>query len=308
MNIDLIENTVPIKECDKSKIKYLKEYIYQKIYSIANHIDFDISKINNIQIILLNNDNDSEFAGKTSPILKEDELFFDLIFIDNIISWVEDSENEKYDYALEVIMHELYHCKEMIITSQYIDYKKIYFYNQIDTTYDLVLNFAKKQFSEYYAFYYANQHLPLNTKCDFKKYIHDSSIYLRVLSNNAQKNHTVVMPESFWDKINSYIYACVKHIAKYHCTNNEDFIHIFDEYKDDSMYCLHYIHFLKLNSILKETLTSYPQKMSEEFLIEFGKKLLSIFNLYSLDFSTDDLSDNITLKYVGNDLTPNNNT
>lgn len=300
MNIDIDKNISQLKEYNESqnelKIHDLKEYIYQIICLLANQIDCDISKINEVQIIPSNEN--LGFLGKTAPILKNDILFFDLIFTDEVINWIIDDKNKQYNHAIEVIAHELYHCEEMLITSQYINYKKIYFYNGIDTTYDLILNFAKKQFSEYYAYYYSSNYFLLNTNCTFKKVINDSSIALYVLSDNAKDNLKVILPESFFEKIESFIYTCVKYLAKYHFTNDEKYLHIFDEYKDNQMYYLHYKHYLWLNSFLKETFTLYPQKMSEDFLISYGKNLLSIFKLYSLDYSTDDLSDNFILKYI----------
>lgn len=301
MIVNINDDICQLKECDKTekdlKIQSLKKYILQIIILLSNKVEIDISRINEVRIIPITTTED--FWGVTTPILKEDNLLFNLDFGDKVISWLKDDANLKYNHAISIIAHELYHCKEMLITSQYINYKKIYFYNEIDTTYDFILDFAKKLFSEYYAYYYSSSFFSPNTDSDLKSDINDSSVSLFVLNENAKSNLTVPIPESFLKKINSFMYRCVKHLAIYHFTNDEKHLHIFDKYKDNQMYYLHYKHYLQLNPILKEAFALYPQNMSEGFLIEYGKNLLSIFNLYSLNYSTDDLSDNFVLKYIG---------
>ena len=75
---------------------------------------------------------------------------------------------------------------------------------------------------------------------------------------------------------------------------------VFDKYKDKKLYRLHYDYFIQLDPILKEIFALYPQQMSEEFLLIVGKNLFSIFNFYSLDYSTNDLSDTFVFKFVKN--------
>ena len=51
-------------------------------------------------------------------------------------------------------MHELFHCKEISITSSYIDYNKLYFKEQFVTTRELLFDTAVQQWGEYYAHKY----------------------------------------------------------------------------------------------------------------------------------------------------------
>lgn len=194
----------------------------------------------------------------------------------------------------------------MLITSQYIDYKKIYFFDEYTTTYDYVLELSRLMISEYYAYYYSSSIYSEDTDYSSKQDINDSSISLYALHKKAKEDNEVYVPEEFMKKIKSFIYRCVKHIARYHYTNDIRHLQVFDKYKDDELYRFHYDYFIHLNPILKEMFSQYPQQMSDNFLLSFGKKLLSIFNYYSLDFSTNDLSDTFYFKYINNPILTDN--
>lgn len=295
---DIIQFT-KYNELEKNiRLPLIEKYFEKKFTSNINYVGIDISRINEIHIIPIN-----QMVGKlgsVKPITINNTLHFDISFADNILYWSEDKSHSKYKYANSVIVHEFYHCKEMLITSQYIDYKKIFFYDECATTYDYVLELARTLFSEYYAYYYSSNIYSEDINYNLKQVIHDSSIALSALHNKAKEDNEVYVPEEFMEKIKSFIYRCVKHIAQYHYTNDIHHLQVFDNCKDNELYRFHYDYFIHLNPILREMFSQYPQQMSDNFLLSFGKKLLSIFNYYSLDFSTNDLSDTFYFKFVNN--------
>lgn len=279
---------------DKTQLEIInKTKLYRKYYSdflspIIDFVNFDSSKINEIKIIKF--DDSYGYFGKVIPIEINNELKFNILYCDVVFLWYGNQNNPRYNYAKGVIAHEFYHCKEMIITSKYIDFHKLYFHGQIDTTYKYIFDLAVTQFSEYYAHFYSSKLYTENK--DFEKTIFNSDISLTVLKDALKNEDKVPMYKFQKENIESFICNCIIQIARYHSTKDETYIHVLDCYKNSKNFSNHYLYFIRLADLLNEYLIKYPENMSEECLMSFGKLLFSIFNLYKITFSTEDLSDN----------------
>ena len=293
MKVILEENTLQLKRLKKSpnKIKEVSTYKnqhYLLFKKIINGIGLDESLINNIRIIPFNKE--LGHFGETIPVIVDNKLKFDVIFQDIILFWNDDSKHEKFNYALAIIFHEFYHCKEISITSQHLDVVNTYYNSSIDTTYKYLFSLALHQFSEYYAHYYSSKIYSESLK--FHDYITDSYISLKALSDFAKENEDVQWTLQMKNSIESFINRCVIQLARYHSTNNDEYIHLLDKYKNTNEYSKHYEYYIRLDNILSDVFISYPKNLSEDFMINLGKDLMYIMDLFELTYSSEYLSDN----------------
>lgn len=273
-------------------------FLNESITSIKNELDKCIQSfypenklINELQIIKYNDS--LGFYGKVMPEIINNELKFNIIYSDIIVNWFCTHDADKYVYAKSIIYHELYHLKEMSYTCNYIP-RNILFLRQNISTHDVILDFALHQWSEYYAYRLSSE---IDTEShSLKNKIINTHVCLSVALEYASFYTTVSIPVESEQKIANYIATCVREIAFYHGTNNISFLKPIYQYNDT--YPNECKYYLFLEKLLNEKWKEYPTKISEEWLLEFGKSLFYIYKLYHLDFSTEDLSDNFVFKYI----------
>lgn len=117
------------------------------------------------------------YIGKVNPINNNGKLEFEILYHASILNNI--SQNES------VILHEFFHCKEMLSTSKHIDWQRIYFTNNHSQTYGIILEFGYFQFSEFYAYYETCKYK--ERAIDLSKLIHEVDIYLSLMSNEENE-------------------------------------------------------------------------------------------------------------------------
>ena len=96
------------------------------------------------------------------------------------------------------------------------------------------------------------------------------------------------------DDLNSKLIA---EIAYYHATEDKRYIN--DISKELCDYPKIYMHFSCLKEDLNRRWNEYKGNLSVDWYLELGKSLFKIYQYHGVTFSTEDLSDNLIFKYVG---------
>ncbi len=258
-----------------------------KRYSMQ--IGFDFSLIKCIQINIY--DKFEEWHGKVNPIIMDEELYIELSIHKKVIDNFNTDNQNKQQISQSIIKHELFHCKEISITSTYIDWHKAYFHEPITTTKLLLFDTAIKQWSEYYAYY--NSAKLYKRDINLLNRISSSDASLTVMHNKLIEGfRDIQMPFSFITDIISFIHICIIFSAYYNSTNDKKYHKELAYIEHSSLYKKYYPYIKDLSYVMNTLYTSYPKWISESAMIEVGYKLFSFIKINGITYSTNDLSDN----------------
>ena len=260
-----------------------------KDYSLQ--IDFDFNLIQRIQVIIY--DRVIGWYGKAIPIIYNDSLCFELLFQQELINDLLANDNTKLQLSKSIIMHELFHCKEMYNTSLKIDWRKLYFHEPIVTTKMLLLDTAIKEWSEYYAYF--NSSCYNNRQIRVSNYIGKADTSLKAIYNNLSETFdtsNIQMPISFITDIIDFIHRCIMLVAYYNSTHNNEYKNEFEYFKRSSFYKDYYPYLKDLSYTMNNLYLTYPNWLSESAFMELGYKLFSFIKINDVTYSTIDLSDN----------------
>lgn len=251
--------------------------------------DFDnlsFKDINKIDIVMPN----SDFCGKIDPFYISDNLLFNFLFDQNVVNNLQSSDMEIRDKAISIILHELYHYKEITLTANNINYHKLIFDNNYYNTYTMVLALGYKQWSEYYAYY--NSAKFYQRDIIFDNVIKQSWTTLQAMRDMLLKNDTVQMPFQFYLNIKNFISNAIMFVAQYNNSLNPKYLQLIQQYKNNTYYSKHYEYIMDLIEYMYSLYNSYPTWISESKFIQIGKYLLNILQRYDITYSTNDLLDN----------------
>lgn len=261
----------------------LKE-IAQIDYALKN-LSFD--NINNIEIIKPN----SQFKAKINPVYISDKLFFDIFLDYNVVNNLSSSDADKQEESLSIVLHELFHYKECIITSRNMDYHRLISDDSYSNTYTMVLSIGYKQWAEYYAYYNSFKYYQRNI---LFADISQSWAALKVMRDALINNVFIKMPFSLYSNIKEFISNAIMFAAQYNLSLDSNLLKLIEKYKDDKHYYKHYEYITELVPYMDDLYKSYPDWVSESKFIEIGKYLLNILQRYNITYSTSNLSDNFT--------------
>lgn len=244
--------------------------------------DFDVNLIHNVSEFSCPVDQLS-FTAQNIPI-NTNPITFDILLYKTIVKCIS-IPNEKYDFAKAVILHEIFHCKEINITSQIIGNK--YYFTQTDSTYLLVLRIGIQQWSEYYAHFNSSIYYQTNPRLDEKA--KDIDAYMTVFGEKLHDEKILQMPEVFLIKIEEFIRSVIIAVAQNNQLGNE-------KLTVKNSYINSYI--MDISIFMKQKYLEYPTWISINNFINIGKKLMEFMYNYHIDYSTDDMSDNFIFKYI----------
>lgn len=267
------------------------------IKGFSQKIGLDFDLIKRIQIVIY--DKSYAYMGKINPITINREMFFELILQQAVLNDLLSEDENKIKVSQNIILHELFHCKEMITTSLYVDFHKLYFHTPITTTRLLLLDTAVQQWSEYYAYYHSSK--TYERDIIISDYISSANASLKVLHDKLIETHNmseIQILYSFITNLIDFIHICIILIANYNATYNKKYKKEFDSIKRSGIYGTYYPYLKDLLHYMNDLLTSYPKWVSESAFIELGYKLFSFIHINKLTFTTNDLSDNFMLKLI----------
>lgn len=260
-----------------------------KSYDDFKDVSFD--NIDKIHITII--DNAIKWLGKVVPSRLNDNLVFELFIQNSVIDDLFSGDENKILFAKSIILHELYHIKELTLTNKIIDIMPIYSIKK-DCTMSLLLNLGYMQWSEYYAHFNSAKHYHSST--NIADSIYQSEISLTALKHQLDNESQVIMPEFMYDNINDFISKTIKLAAIYNQTHDDHFLEPIHEYNHRKLYQYHYKYIYTIISYMDKFYQTYPSWISEKSFLEIGKKLFSIINDYDITYSTSDLSDNFIFK------------
>ena len=286
MKILILPNTTIEKNTNTNTYE---EHV-KTILSQNNPLFSETKNINQVTIVP---HNEQKYYGKVEPSLQSDgTLVYNLIYTDRILNWYADPSCKKYVYAKSIIFHELYHIEEMNYTSQFIPailiVKTIF-----ENTKEYLLHIAIQQWSEYYA--YRNSAMIYPRTFDMKPFFNKTQIDLSICAESGQKYSEVNMPISFMKNIDNCISHLVIEIAHYHTAKTTSYIDNITKYQEQFSNECRYAMFLE--NLFVEKWNEFKYKLSEEWYLELGKSLFTIYEYYGLSFSDDTLSDNFIYNF-----------
>lgn len=249
-----------------------------------NNLSF--KDINKIEIVIPN----SDFCGKVDPFYINNSLLFDFMFDQDVINNLQAPNIRTRDKATSIVMHELYHYKEITITANNTNYHNLIFDNNYSNTYTMVLSLGYKQWSEYYAYYNSSKYYQRNII--FDNVIRQSCATLQSMHNILYKNDIVQMPFQLYLNVKNFICNAIMFVAQYNYCLNSEYLKLIQKYQNDIYYSKHYEYIITLIEYMSNLYDSYPNWVSESKFIQIGKFLLNIFQRYNITYSTNDLSDN----------------
>lgn len=249
----------------------------------------NVSLENILKIHVIVIDNDIEWLGKIVPNDSDGSIIFELFLQNSVIDDLLLDDNKKSLLAKTIILHELYHLKEITFTNKFINIMPIY--NIVkDCTRSMLIYLGYTQWSEYYSHYNSAKYhysLPELSDC-----INQSEISLTVLKQTLDNNPQVQLPEFMYNNIKSFIAKIIKFTAIYNQSKDDFFLESVKKYKYDTLYLSHYNYILKMIPYMDTLYKTYPDWLSEEDFLIIGKELFSIIHDYNITYSTSDLSDN----------------
>jgi len=260
-----------------------------KTFSKQINLDFDL--ICRIHIIVL--DKSIEWMGKVNPVVYNDTLCFELFLQYDLLNDIISLDNDKTYKQKNIILHELFHCKEMSITSSHVNWKKLYFHPPIDTTKLLLFDTAIHQWSEYYAYYNSSQYY--SRDINILKYLFDIEVTtgaLHLLLIEQSTMNDIQINNDTMDNITKFIHNFIMFIANYNSTKDVKCQKVLEYIKCSSIYHKYYPYFTDLIYYMDTLYNTYPEWVSESAFIEIGYKLFSFIQINHITYSTNDLSDN----------------
>lgn len=260
------------------------------ILEAKSYNDFkDVSFDNITKIHLTIMDYNIEWLGMTVPNITNNNLVFELFVQDTIIDGLLSKDEDKYMPSKSVILHELYHIKEMTNTNNIINIMPVYNIKK-NCIRSMLINLGYRQWTEYYAHYNSAKYyysLPKLSDC-----INQSEISLTVLKQTLDNESQVQLPEFMYNNIKSFIAKVIKFAAIYNQSKDDSLLESIKKYKYGKLYLPHYNFILKIIPYMDTLYQTYPNWISEEQLLTIGKELFSIIHDYNMTYSTSDLSDN----------------
>lgn len=235
-------------------------------------------------------DKTEQWLAKVIPIESGNYLQFELYIKTEILEQLYSSDEAERMLGKSVILHELYHVKEFILTNRKIDLMPIYNIAKVDT-HSLLLNLGYIQWTEYYAHFNSSKYYrepPVDIK-EFAKLSHES---IDIINGYINLNKECQMKECVFDLIKIFIEYTVKLSARYNQTHDQSYILSLQPIAEDITYVKHYEYIKEIISYMDHCYQTYPDWVSENKFLEIGKNLFSIVNSYGITYSTDDLSDN----------------
>ncbi len=267
------------------------------IKSVSSQIDFNFNLIHRINITIY--DKSKEYEGIVKILNINDTLAFEIFFQQNVLNDLLSDNEDKILFAKSIIQHEIFHCKEMSITSLHLDWKSLYFHKPISTTKLLLLDEAYHQWSEYYAYY--NSAKTYKKDINLSDYISKSDAALTTLEKYLSTNSNIKdiqINYSFLSDITKFISECIMLIAHYNSTNCKKYETELNYYSKSSLYKNYYPYLKDLCHYMNTLYLTFPSWISEAAFIELGYKLFSFIRIHNLTYSTEDLSDNFVLKMI----------
>lgn len=224
------------------------------------------------------------FTARNNPV-NTNPITFNILLYKTIVEYIS-IPNKNYNFAKAVILHEIFHCKEISITSQIIGNK--YYFLQTDSTYLFILRIGIQQWSEYYAHFNSSIYHRTNPKLN--ENAKNVDIYLTVFSEKIHnENNMLQMPEIFLYKIEDFICSVIIAVAQNNRLGNEDLnvknIHLNNYILDIAIY-------------MNQKYLKYPTWVSINDFINIGKKLIGLLHYYHIGYTTKDMSDNFIFKYI----------
>lgn len=146
-------------------------------------------------------DNNVEWIGKIIPNSSNNDIYFELFLQNSVIDDLLSSDSSKSLLAKTIVLHELYHLKEITFTNKFLDIMPIY--NIVkDCTRSMLIYLGYTQWSEYYSHYNSAKYyysLPELSNC-----INQSEISLTVLKQTLDNESQVQLPEFMYNNIKSW--------------------------------------------------------------------------------------------------------
>lgn len=260
----------------------IRNIILELIHNCEFTKDFDTNLIHDI----------SEFTCPVEQLpftaqniqINTNPITFDIFLCETIVKCIS-IPNEKYDFAKAVILHEIFHCKEINITSQIIGNK--YYFIRTESTYLFVLRIGMQQWSEYYAHF--NSSIYHQTKTRIDETSKDIEAYMTVFGEKLHDEKILQMPEAFLIKIEEFIRSVIIAVAQNNQLGNE-------KLTVRNSYINGYI--IDISIFMKQKYLEYPTWIFINNFINIGKEFMKFMYNYHIDYSTDDMSDNFIFKYI----------
>lgn len=246
----------------------------------ASEIIGDSSYIENVNIILCKSS-----YGTTYPKIQHNNITFDIELDSEILSFIESD----FLKAKAIFQHEIYHCKDIKNQFENKVFDENYFSNKIHTTYDFILDLALSTWSEFYATYYSVKNNHWDEKYDIESDIIFINTFIDYIHRNSRVGYLMKFPNELLYDFRNFTYRCSTMIAFYLNENNEDIVKKYTK-KNKNKFPE---YFYKILNEYQRKLSSYPNWLEQKEFVNFGKIIFSILSLNQINFSTDDLSDEL---------------
>lgn len=260
----------------------IRNFILKLIHDCEFTKDFDTNLIHDIYEFTYPAEQ-IPFTAQNIPI-NTNPITFDILLYETIVKCISIS-NEKYDFAKAVILHEIFHCKEINITSQIIGNK--YYFIRTGSTYLFLLRIGREQWSEYYAHFNSSIYHRTNPRLDEKS--KDIDAYMTVFDEKLHDEKILQMPEAFLIKIEEFIRSVIIAVAQNNRSGNE-MLTVKNSYLNG--------YIIDIAIFMKQKYLEYPTWVSINDFIEIGKKLMGFLYNYHIGHTTEDISDNFMFKYI----------
>lgn len=234
------------------------------------------------------------WLAKIVPQKSNQRIEFELYIKDVLLDKLVSKDNNEQTYAQSIIVHELFHMKEFIITNSIIPLMPIYKTCKT-STYNLLLNLGYTQWTEYYAHYNSSKYF-LEKPINIKEVVELSKDAINIIEQYINQNREYQMPEVVYDAILEFISYTIKLSARYNQSSDNLFILSLESIS--IVYKEHYDYIFEIISYMDELYKNYPNWVSNEKFLEIGKTLFGIIHKYNIDYSTNDLSDNFILTRI----------
>lgn len=291
-NINLFKNKNDLEYI--KKVKSYKKYFKTILTAWIDETGFDKNLIHSIIFVA----NKSSY-GMTSPNIVNGMIDFIIEISDDIVPYIYEVQDttEKFQ-AKSVFQHEIFHCKEILYLyeNRLLSEPNPFSNNfSIETTYNFLYERSIKLWSEFYACYENHKINPWheipNLIIDVKeldKWIKSITILLN------EKYDDIKLTKETINALYTLWYHMISLMAVYMQNKEPLLLKEFQDCYLDYPYTKEY--FKSIYDYLSNMIANYPNWISEDNYIEFGKKLLSIFEINGITYTTDDLSDNFIFK------------
>ena len=271
-------NTKKISRFKKNKIcKLVSNYLSPKTIEYKR-----IKKI----IFFQDKEELKKYRGKVIPLIKHNKLYFDILLDCDIGEKI--IKNEKLDTTENsIILHEFFHCQEMLITTHYINVDS--YFKQIDSTKAFLTYVAIQQWSEYYAYYYTAK--ISERSMTIIKSIIEVNRGLKVVEEKIQKVNSIQLSDYYLDLLWNFVRAYIMLAAHYNATKNERYLEVIKIFKNEYRFRLLYDFIINITKYLDTLFRTYPKWCSESSYEKMGNELTSFIRIYNMKFSdTNDFS------------------